>query len=194
MSYAEHCIVFWWQIFFRKHGKSTPQRSGRPPCFGRRGCDDDVTMQVHQSSQPITRCKAWQPRAGSTVDRFWTGCHVDAMSAIWQNHIGKNIQITFKLRPSIHNRIANLFMEAWTWWRYKVGTILLEIYSAPFFLKTLGPLNCTFTRILTMHINLPKIVLRSGKFQILFWRLYCIFYVLWVGFHWVCILWVDPTN
>ena len=59
-------IVFWWQIFFRKHGKSTPQRSARPPCF-----DHDVTMQMHKSSQPITRCKAWQPRAGNAVDRFW---------------------------------------------------------------------------------------------------------------------------
>ena len=26
------------------------------------------------------------------------------MAAVWQNHIGKNIKITFKLRPSIHNR------------------------------------------------------------------------------------------
>ena len=41
-------IVFWWQIFFRKHGKSTPQRSARPPCFGHRRCDHDVTMQVHE--------------------------------------------------------------------------------------------------------------------------------------------------
>ena len=105
-------IVFWWRIFFRKHGKSTPQRSARPPCFGRRRCDHDITMQVHESSQPITRCKAWQPHAGNAIDRFRTGCHVDAMAAVWQNHIGKNIKITFKLRPSIHNRIANLFMEA----------------------------------------------------------------------------------
>ena len=71
-----------------------PQRWARPPCFGRRRCDHDVTMQVHESSQPIIRCKAWQPRAGSAVDRFWTGCHVDAMAAVWQNHIGKNIKIT----------------------------------------------------------------------------------------------------
>ena len=91
---------------------SRPQRSARPPRFDRRRCDHDVTMQVHESSQPIRCCKAWQPRAGNTVDRFWTGCHVDAMAAVWQNPIGKNIKITIKLRPSIHNRIANLFMEA----------------------------------------------------------------------------------
>ena len=91
---------------------SRPQRSARPPCFDRRRCDHDVTMQVHESSQPIRCCKAWRPRAGNAVDRFWTGCHVDAMAVVWQNHIGKNIKITFKLRPSIHNRIANLFMEA----------------------------------------------------------------------------------
>ena len=126
-------IVFWWQIFFRK--QVDPQQSGRPPCFGRRRCDNDVTMQVHESSQPITRCKAWQPRAGSAVDRFWTGCHVDAMAAVWHNHIGKNIKITFKLRPSIHNRIANLFMEAW---RYEVGTNLLEIVP-PFSYKARVP-------------------------------------------------------
>ena len=41
------------------------QRSARPPCFGRRRCDHDVTMQVHESSRPITRCKAWQPRASN---------------------------------------------------------------------------------------------------------------------------------
>ena len=41
-----------------------------------RRCDHDVTMQVHESSQPITCCKAWQPSAGNTVDRFGTGCYV----------------------------------------------------------------------------------------------------------------------
>ena len=92
-------------------------------------------MQVHESSQPITRCKAWQPRAGSAVDRFCTGCHVDAMAAVWQNHIDKNIKITFKLRASIHNRIANFFMEAW---RYDVGTVLLEIVP-PFSYKARVP-------------------------------------------------------
>ena len=117
-------IVFWWQIFFRKHGKSTPNDR-----------EDHHVLVVNivimmsqcrctRALKPITRCKAWQPRAGSAVDRFWTGCHVDAMAAVWQNHIGKNIKITFKLRPSIHNCIANLFREAW---KYEVGTILLEI-------------------------------------------------------------------
>ena len=105
-------IVFWWQIFFQKHGKSTPNDRQNPPCFGRRRCDHYVTMQVHESSQPITHCKARKPHAGNAIDRFRTGCHVMAMAAIWQNQIGKNIKITFKLRPSIHNRIANLFMKA----------------------------------------------------------------------------------
>ena len=103
-------IVFWWQIFFRKHGKSTPNDR-----YDRHVLVVDVvimTSQWQESSQPITGCKSWQPRAGNAVDRFWTGCHVDAMATVWQNHIGKNIQITFKLMPSVHNRIANLFMKA----------------------------------------------------------------------------------
>ena len=66
-------------------------------------------MQVHESSQPITRSKAWQPRAGSTVDRLWTGCHVDAMAAVWQNHIGKNIKITLVL-VLILNTLLDFFL------------------------------------------------------------------------------------
>ena len=99
-------------------------------------------MQVHESSQPITRCKAWQPRAGNAVDRFWFGYHVDAMAVVQQNRIGKNIEITFKLRPSIHNHIAKLFMGAS---RYQVGTILVEI--VPPFLKKLGSPKLHFYRM-----------------------------------------------
>ena len=89
------------------------QFMGKIACFGRRRCDHDVTMQVHEGSQPITHCKALQPHADNAIDRFLTGCHVDAMAAVCQNHIGKkNMKTTFKLRPSIHNRIATLFMKA----------------------------------------------------------------------------------
>ena len=104
-------------------------------------------MQVHEISQPITPCKAWKPRAGSAVYRFWTGCHVDVMAVVWQNHIGKNIKITFKLRPSVHNRIANFFMEAW---RYEVGTIVLVIVP-PFSYKDWVPL----TALLPKNDNHP---------------------------------------
>ena len=87
-------------------------------------------MQVHETSQPITRCKAWQPRAGSAVDRFWTGCHVDAMAAVWQNHIGKNIQIEAihpqSYRQLIHGgmKIRGRYNSSWN--------------RAPFFLKNFG--------------------------------------------------------
>ena len=103
-------IVFWRQIFFCNHGKSTPS-DWQDHQVDRRHCDHDVKMQVHESSQPVTCCKAWKPRASNTVDRFWNGCHVDAMVAMWQNYICKNLKITFKLRPSIHNCVTNFFLE-----------------------------------------------------------------------------------
>ena len=118
-------IVFWWQIFFRKHVKSTPT-------IGKTAMFWSSTLWSWRS-QPITCCKSWQPRPGNTVYRFWAGCHVDAMAAVWQNHIGKNIKITFKWRPSIHNRIANVSMKAK---RYQVSKIIFEI--VPPFLKKPG--------------------------------------------------------
>ena len=96
------------------------------------------------SSQPITHCKAWQPRASNAVARFWTRCHVNAMAAIWQNHISKNIRTTFKLRPSIYNRIANFHEGIRITGRYNSSW-----NSAPLSLKILGPLNCTFTHFLS---------------------------------------------
>ena len=48
---------------------------------------------------------------------------------------------TLKLRPSVHNGVANLFVKAQ---RYQVGTILIEILP-PLFVKSSGPHNCTFT-------------------------------------------------
>ena len=101
--------VFWWQIFFRKHGKSTPNDRQDHHVL----VTDVVIMTSHcrwmrdliqshvVNHVPVT------PLIGSG-----TGCHVDAMAAVLQNHIGKNITSTFKLRPSNHNRITNLFMEA----------------------------------------------------------------------------------
>ena len=105
-------IVCWWQIFFCKHGKLTPNDRQNHHVL----VVDVVTMTSqcrctkalsqshvakHENHVPVT------PLIGSG-----TGCHVDAMAAVWQNHIVKNMKITFKLRPSNHNCIANLFMKA----------------------------------------------------------------------------------
>ena len=51
-------------------------------------------MQVRESSQPITRCKAWQPRAGDAVDKLTASSHVDTMAAVSWNYVGKNVKIT----------------------------------------------------------------------------------------------------
>ena len=91
--------------------------ASRPPTIGKiamfwPSCrDHDVTMQVRDSSQPITRRKAWQPRAGDAVDKLTASCHVDTMAAISWNYVGKNIEITSEWGPSIHNRINNLSMK-----------------------------------------------------------------------------------
>ena len=73
-------IAVWRQIFFPKHGKSTPQRWAKRLCFGHRHCDYEVTMWVHESSHPITCCKAWKPHASNAIDRFWdwrcNGCRM----------------------------------------------------------------------------------------------------------------------
>ena len=104
--------VFWWQIYFRKHGKSTPNdRQDHHvlvvdivimmwQCRCTRALSQSHIAK-HDNHVPVT------PLIGSG-----TGCHFDAMAGVWQNHIRKNIQITFKLRPSIHNSITNLFAKA----------------------------------------------------------------------------------
>ena len=140
---------------------SSVSTGSRPPTIGETTMFWSSTLwswrhmiQVHESSQPITRCKAWQTRAGYAVDRFWTGCHVDAMAAVWQNHIGKNIKITFKLRPSIHNRqlvhggikIPGRYNPFWN--------------SAPFFLKRLGSSKLHFDLFL-LFVNFG--VCHQGK-------------------------------
>ena len=104
-------IVFWWQIFFHKHGKSTPN--------DRQDHHVLVVVVVIMTSQ----CRCTRTLSQSHVAKHdnhvpvmlligsGTGCHVDAMAAVWQNHISKNIKFTLKLRPSIHNCIASLFMK-----------------------------------------------------------------------------------
>ena len=57
--------LYFGAIFSSVNMASRPQRSARSACFGRWRCDHYVTMQVHQSSQPITHCEAYQPRVGN---------------------------------------------------------------------------------------------------------------------------------
>ena len=120
-------IVFWCQIFFRKHGKSTPN--------DRKDHHVLVVDVVIMTSQ----CRCTRALSQSHVAKHdnhvpvapLIGSGLGVMSMNWVSCNGcrmaksnrQNIKIIFKLRPSIHNRIANLFMEAW---RYEVGTILLE--------------------------------------------------------------------
>ena len=104
-------IVFWWQIFFRKHGKSTPNDR------------QDHHVLVVDIVTMTSQCRCTRAPSQSHVVKHdnhvpetpligsGTGCHVDAMAAVWPNHIGKNIKIIFKLRPSMPNRIANLFAK-----------------------------------------------------------------------------------
>ena len=110
-------ILFWWQIFFPKHGKSTPN--------DRQDHHVLVLDVVFMTSQcRCTRALSQSHVPKNAVDRFWDWLSCQCNGCCMANHIGKNIKITFKLRPSIHNRIANLFMKAL---RYQVGTILFEI-------------------------------------------------------------------
>ena len=134
-------IVFWWKLFFRKHGKSTPD-----DCRDHHVLVVDVVIMTSQCrcTRALSQshvAKHDNPVPVAPFDRFWTGCHVDAMAAVWQNHIGKNIQITFKLRPSIYNLFANFFFEG-----IKIpGRCNSSWNSAPFFFKSLGPLNCSLS-------------------------------------------------
>ena len=99
----------------------------------------------HENHVPVTLLTASE-----------TGCHVDAMAVVWQNHIGKNIKITLELRPSIHNGIANLFMKAY---KYQVDTILLGI--VPLFVKKLGSPKLHFYRILKQTVIVFSHVIRQ---------------------------------
>ena len=105
-------ILFWWQIFFCKHGKLTPNDR------------QDHHVLVVDVVIMMSQCRCTRALSQSDVAKHdnhlpampligsGTGCHFDAMAGVWQNHISKNIKITFKLRPSIHNRITNLFTKA----------------------------------------------------------------------------------
>ena len=100
-------------------------------------------MQVHESSQPITCCKAWQPRAGNAVDRFWDWlscrCNGCRMAKSYRQKHQNYIQIEAihhqSYRQLVHEgiKIPGGYNSTWN--------------SAPFFLKIPGPLNCTFTEI-----------------------------------------------
>ena len=106
-------IVFWCQIFFRKHGKSTPNdRQDRHVLFV------DVVIMTSQ-------CRYTTALSQSQVANHDN--HVPIMPLIGSGHAimsmqwllyGKIISSkTLKLHsnwghPSIHNRIANLFMKA----------------------------------------------------------------------------------
>ena len=112
-------IVFWWQDRQDYHVLVVHVVIMTSQCRCTRALSQSHVVK-RDNHVPVT------PLKGSG-----TGCHVDAMAAVWQNHIGKNIKITFKLRPSIHNRFVNLFMKAQ---RYQAGIILLEIVP-PFLIK-----------------------------------------------------------
>ena len=80
-------IVFWWQIFFRKHGKSTPNDR------------QDHHVLVLDVVIMTSQCRCTRALSQSHVARHdnhvlvmlligsGTGCHVDAMAAVWQNYI-----------------------------------------------------------------------------------------------------------
>ena len=115
-------IVFWWQIFCRKHGKLTPYDQ------------QDHYVLVVEVGIMTSQCRCMRAFSQSHVTKhdnhmpvtplIGSGLAVMSMAAIWHNHIGKNIKITFKLRPSIHNHITNLFAKAYV---YQVGRSLLEM-------------------------------------------------------------------
>ena len=83
-------------------------------------------------SQPITRCKAWQPRARNAIDRFWTGCHVDAIwlpfgkiisakTLKWHSNWGHSSAVLSPTCSRRHEYITCKYNSSWN--------------SAPFFLK-----------------------------------------------------------
>ena len=104
--------VFWCQIFFREHSKSTPN--------DQQNHDGLVVDVVIMTSQ----CRCTRALSQSHIAKHHnhmlvtpligsgTDCPVDSMAAVWPNHISKNIKITLKLRPTIYNCIANLFVKA----------------------------------------------------------------------------------
>ena len=121
---------------------SRPQLSTRSPCFGHWHCDHDITMQVHESSQPTTLCKAWQPLASNTLDRLWDWlscrCNGWRMAKSYQQNHWNYIQIEAihpqSYRQLVHEgiKIPGRYNSSWN--------------NAFFFLKSSGPLNCIFAQ------------------------------------------------
>ena len=86
-------IVFWWHIFVHKHGKSTP--------------DDrqDHHVLVVDVVIMTSQCRCTRALSQSHVAKHdnhvpvmpwigsWTSCHVGAMTAVCQNHIGKTSKL-----------------------------------------------------------------------------------------------------
>ena len=128
---------------------SRPLTIGKVAMFWPSCRDHGVTMQVHEISQPITRCQARQPHAGDAVDKLTASCHVDTMAAVSWIYVGKNVKITSEWWPSVHNHINNLSKKLY---KYFVGKILLELLHH-LFKKSSSPLNCTFT-LYKLHVIL----------------------------------------
>ena len=120
-----------------------------------------VTMQVHESSQPITHCRAWQPRTGKAVDRFWDWlscrCNGFRMAKAYR-------QKTLKLHSNWGHPstiVSQLIHED-----IKIpGGYDFSWNSTPFFLKSAGPLNCTFTEILNISNSEMYLKTTDSLFQ-----------------------------
>ena len=83
--------------------------------------------------------KAWQPRAGNAVDRFWTGCHVDGcrIAKSYRHKHWNKIQ-TVAIHPQSYCQLVREGIKI-------TGRDNSSWNRAPFFLKISGPLNRTFT-------------------------------------------------
>ena len=135
-------ILFWWQIFYHMHGKLTPNDRQHhhvlvvdvvimmSQCRCTRALSQSHVAK-HNNHVPVT------PLIGSG-----TGCHVDAMAVVWQNHIGKNIKITFKIEAIHLQSYRQLVHEGMIPGRHNSSW-----NSSPFLLKSLGPLNWTFAYV-----------------------------------------------
>ena len=142
--------VFWWQILFRKHGKSTSNNR------------QDHHVLVVDVMIMTSQCRCTRAFSQSHIVNHdnhvpvmplicsGTGCHVHAMVAVWQNQISKNIKNYIQIeaihpqlyRQLVHDgiKIPGRYNSSWN--------------SVLFFLKSLGPLNCTFTQFILHTVTL----------------------------------------
>ena len=86
-------IVFWWQISFHKHVKSTPNKRQ-----DHHGLVVDVVIMTSQSRCKSTLIQSHVAKHDNLMPvtpliGSGTGCNVDAMAAVWQNHIGKKLKL-----------------------------------------------------------------------------------------------------